>query len=187
MRGRSRAERLERAIHEAHRFRRPIKATAVPAQLLAACVTMYQWWSDRLRQRLRGVSDHLGGRGRDHKPGQISWSLRPRDCCWRPLGRWRHQAGGTERRPFWSPQPTTGQGLAADVSSQSLRQEAAEATSGLSAKGEHLARGPCSPLCSPPCSPARLSGRSPPGVRDASTDGALHGVQTGLSPLDRIG
>src|SRR5258708_39188841 len=53
------------------------KANALLAQLLAACVTMSQW-SVRLRQRQRGVSDHLGGRGRDHKPGQISWSLTPR-------------------------------------------------------------------------------------------------------------
>src|SRR5258708_37002806 len=55
----------------------PSKANALLAQLLAACVTMSQW-SVRLRQRQRGVKEHPGGRGRDHKPDQISWSLTPR-------------------------------------------------------------------------------------------------------------
>ena len=47
----------------------------------------------------RGVSDHIGGRRLGRPSGHFGWSLTPRDCCWRPLRQWRHQAGGTERRP----------------------------------------------------------------------------------------
>jgi len=99
MRGRSKAKRLERATREPHnRFRRPIKAKAFPAHLLAACVTMSQW-SVRLRQGQRGVSDHLGGRGRDHKLGQISWSLTPRLPSVSPRrAAWRRPGGRRRRR-----------------------------------------------------------------------------------------
>jgi|SRR5215204_7181498 len=47
----------------------------------------------------RGVSDHIRGRGLGRPRGHFGWSLTPRDCCWRPLWPFRHQAGGTERRP----------------------------------------------------------------------------------------
>jgi len=47
----------------------------------------------------RGVSDHIRGRGLGRPSGHFAWSLTPRDCCWRPLRWWHHQAGGTKRRP----------------------------------------------------------------------------------------
>ncbi len=48
----------------------------------------------------RGVSDHVAGRGLGRPSGHFGWSLTPRDCCWRPLRQWCHQAGGIERRPM---------------------------------------------------------------------------------------
>ncbi len=47
----------------------------------------------------RGVSDHVPGRRLGRPSGHFGWSLTPRDCCWRPHGQWRHDAGGRERRP----------------------------------------------------------------------------------------
>jgi hypothetical protein len=66
------------------------------AQAAVTLVTMWMWMSMSDRRRpgsstplQRGVSDH----------GHFAWSLTPQDCCWRALGQWRDQAGGTDRRP----------------------------------------------------------------------------------------
>ena len=46
-----------------------------------------------------GVSDHVRGRGLGRASGHFAWSLTPRDCRGRPHGQWRHNSGGTKRRP----------------------------------------------------------------------------------------
>ena len=46
----------------------------------------------------RGVSDHVAGRRLGRPSGHFAWSLTPRDAVG-DLRQWRHQAGGTVRRP----------------------------------------------------------------------------------------
>jgi hypothetical protein len=97
------------------------------------------------------VSDQLAGRRLGRPSGHFGWSLTPRNCCWRPLWQWRHQAGGTERCPR-----TTGFnlhdglqlscGLAARQSCSSTRTNPRSRR----IQGEHLARRGCSPPVFPP-------------------------------------
>jgi len=79
MRGRSKAKRLERATREPHnRFRRPIEVDTDSGLATGYIPRRSLGWLVQLRQRQRGVSDHICGRGRDRRLGQISWSLTPR-------------------------------------------------------------------------------------------------------------
>jgi hypothetical protein len=98
MRGRSKAKRLERATREPHnRFRRPIDVDTDSWIVTGYIPRGSLGWLVQLRQRQRGVSDHICGRGRDRRLGQISWSLTPRlpsvsprRAAWRlPCGRRR--------------------------------------------------------------------------------------------------
>jgi hypothetical protein len=98
LRGRSTAKRLERATREPHnRFRRPIEVDTVSGLVTGYIPRGSLGWLVQLRQRQRGVSDHICGRGRDRRLGQISWSLTPRlpsvslcRAAWRlPCGRRR--------------------------------------------------------------------------------------------------
>jgi hypothetical protein len=100
MRGRSTAKRLERATREPHnRFRRPIESE----HRFGACYWLHPsrslGWLIQLRQRHRGVSDHICGRGRDRRLGQISWSLTPRLPSVSPRrAAWRQPDGRRRRR-----------------------------------------------------------------------------------------
>jgi hypothetical protein len=79
LRGRSTAKRLERASREPHnRFRRPIEVDTDSGLVTGYIPRGSLGWLVQLRQRQRGVSDHICGRGRDRRLGQISWSLTPR-------------------------------------------------------------------------------------------------------------
>ena len=79
MRGRSKAKRLERATREPHnRLRRPIEVDTDSLLDTGYIPRGSLGWFVQLRQRQRGVSDHICGRGRDRRLGQISWSLTPR-------------------------------------------------------------------------------------------------------------
>ena len=49
------------------------------------------------------MSDHIAGRRLGRPSAHFGWSLTPRDCCWRPLRRWRYETGGTGRRPTRTP------------------------------------------------------------------------------------
>ena len=78
-RGRSTAKRLERATREPHnRFRRPIEVDTDSGLGTGYIPHGSLGWLVQVRQRQRGVSDHICGRGRDRRLGQISWSLTPR-------------------------------------------------------------------------------------------------------------
>ena len=78
MRGRSTAKRLERATREPHnRFRRPIEVDTDSGLGTGYIPRGSLGWLVQLRQRQRGVSDHICG------PGEIADSVRSR-------GRSRH-------------------------------------------------------------------------------------------------
>ncbi len=96
--GRSKAKRLERATREPHnRLRRPIEVDTDSLLDTSYIPRGSLGWFVQLRQRQRGVSDHICGRGRVRRLGQISWSLTPRlpsvssrRAAWRlPCGRRR--------------------------------------------------------------------------------------------------
>jgi hypothetical protein len=100
MRGRSKAKRLERATREPHnRFRRPIDVDTDSGLVTGYIPRGSLGWSVQLRQRQRGVSDHICGRGRDRRLGQISWSLTPRLPSVSPLRAARRLPCGRTRRP----------------------------------------------------------------------------------------
>jgi hypothetical protein len=100
MRGRSKAKRLERAAREPHnRFDGPSKWTQIRGLLLATSLVEVSVGPVQLRQRQRGVSDHICGRGRDRRLGQISWSLTPRLPSVSPLRAARRLPCGRTRRP----------------------------------------------------------------------------------------
>lgn len=95
------AERLERASCEPHNHCAP--AAVRDADPHAFDVARTHASGDdrlRLRQRQRGVSDHLRGRGVGRPSGPIAWSLTPRHRHWRPHGHGPCHAGGEGRRPL---------------------------------------------------------------------------------------
>ena len=100
LRGRSTAKRLEHATREPHnRFRRPIEVDTDSGLVTGYIPRGSLGWLVQLRQRQRGVSDHICGRGRDRRLSQISWSLTPRLPSVSPCrAAWRRPCG-RRRRP----------------------------------------------------------------------------------------